>query len=99
MTLFWVVPLAAARLRHDLGLVACIPAVFVAMVMGFSLGVYAWSAFGAVPSVASPIVAWFAARAMARRYPPRAFLLAIYLVWGAALIFALIAVNFPDSPP
>ena len=96
MTLFWLVLLAAARLRHDFMLTLCIPAVFVAIVMGFSMGIYAWDTWGTVPTVLSPVLAWFGARALARRYPPRDLLISIYLTWAVGLVFALMAVGFPD---
>ena len=96
MTLFWLVLLAAGRMKHDLMLVFCIPPVFVAIVMGFSMGIYAFDAFGALPALACPVVAWFGARELARRYGARDFLIAIYLVWAVGLLFASIAIGFPD---
>jgi hypothetical protein len=63
--------LTAGRMRHDLMLVFCIPAVFVAMVMGFSLGIYALETFGGIQAVASPVLAWFGAKELARRYDAR----------------------------
>ncbi len=97
MTLFWLVFLAAARMRHDVMLVACIPPVFVAIVMGFSMGIYAWAAFGLAQALASPLVGWVGARMLARRYGARDLLIVIYLVWAVGLVFALIAVGFPDA--
>jgi hypothetical protein len=94
--LFWVVVFAAGRMRHDLLLVFCIPAVFVAIVMGFSLGIYAWDTFGTVQALACPVLAWFGARALARRYNSRDLLIAIYLNWAVGLLTALIAMRFPD---
>jgi len=43
------------------------------------------------------VVAWFGARELARRYDARDFLVAIYLVWVVGLVFAMIAVEFPDA--
>jgi hypothetical protein len=97
VTLFWVVLLSAGRMRHDLMLVFCIPAVFVAIVMGFSMGIYAWDAFGTLPALASPVLAWFGARELEKRYSARDFLIAIYLVWAFGLVFASIAIAFPDA--
>jgi hypothetical protein len=97
VTLFWLVLLAIARMRHDLLLVFCIPAAFVAVVMGFSMGIYAWDTFGTIHALLCPVLAWFGARALARRYNARDFLVAIYLVWAVGLIFATIAVGFPDA--
>jgi hypothetical protein len=97
VTLFWLVLLATARMRHDLLLVFCIPAVFVAIILGFSMGIYAWDRFGTVPAVVSPVLAWFGARALARRYSERDLLIAIYLVWVVGLVAALFAIGFPDT--
>lgn len=97
MTLFWLVLLATGRMRHDVMLVFCIPAVFVAIVMGFSMGIYAWDAFGTLQALACPVIAWFGARELSRRYDARDLLIAIYLVWAVGLVFALMAVTFPDA--
>ena len=97
MTLFWLVLLATARMRHDVMLVFCIPAVFVAIIMGFSMGIYAWDNFGTLQAIACPVLAWFGARELARRYEARDFLIAIYLVWAVGLMIASIAMEFPDS--
>jgi hypothetical protein len=96
VTLFWLVLLAAGRMRHDLLLVFCIPAVFVAIVMGFVMGIYAWDSFGTIQAVACPVLAWFGARELARRYNARDLLIAIYFTWAVGLVFALIAMGFPD---
>ena len=84
-------------MRHDLLLVFCIPAVFVAIVLGFSMAIYAWDRFGTPPALAGPVLAWFGARTLARRYADRDLLIAIHLVWACALVAALVAVEFPDS--
>ena len=97
VTLFWLVVLATARMRHDVSLVFCIPAVFVAIMLGFSMGIYAWDRFGTLPTVVSSVLAWVGARALARRYAERDLLIAIYLVWAVGLVAALIAIGFPDS--
>jgi hypothetical protein len=91
-----MVVLAAGRMRHDLLLVFCIPAVFVAIVMGFVLGISAWDRFGTPQALVSVVLAWFGARELARRYDSRDLLVAIYLTWAVGLLFALIAVSYPD---
>jgi hypothetical protein len=91
-----MVILMAARMRHETLLVACIPPVFVAFVLGFSMAIYAWDSFGTVQALAAPVIGWFGARELARRYPPRDFLIAVWLVWAVGLLFALIAIGFPD---
>jgi positive regulator of sigma E activity len=89
--------LTAARMRHDLMLVFCIPPVFVAVVMGFAMGIYAWDTFGTIQAVVCPVIAWLGARGLARRYgAPRDLLVAIYFVWAVGLVFASIAIGFPD---
>ena len=97
VTLFWLVVLATARMQHDVLLVFCIPAVFVAIVLGFAMGLYAWDRFGTLQALVSPVLAWFGARALARRYTERDLLTAIYLVWVVGLVAALLAIGFPDS--
>ena len=87
----------AARMRHDVMLVACIPPVFVAFVLGFSMGVYAWDSFGTPQALACPVLAWFGARELARRYGARDLLIAIWLVWAVGLVFGLVALSFPDN--
>lgn len=87
----------AARMRHETLLVACIPPVFVAFVLGFSLGIYAWDNFGTAQAAASPILGWLGARELARRYTPRDLLIAIWLVWAVGLVFGLIGIGFPDA--
>jgi hypothetical protein len=90
--------LAAARMKHDVMLVFCIPPVFVAIIMGFAMAIYAWESFGPLQAVACPVLAWFGARGLARRYAEaRDFLVAIYLVWAVGLLFASIAISFPDT--
>ena len=89
--------LATARMKHDVMLVFCIPAVFVSVVMGFAMGIYEFETFGWAHAVTSPAVAWFGARELARRYSARDLLIAIYLVWAVGLVFASVAVGFPDS--
>ena len=97
LALFGFVIFATARMPHQLMLVACIPAVFVALVMGFVMAIYAGDAFGlALPLIAlSPGV--FAAWHFSRRYAARDLLVAIYLAWAVGLVFAMIAVGMPDA--
>ena len=97
MTLFWLVVLATARMQHDVLLVFCIPAVFVALVLGFAMDVYAWDRFGTLQVLVSPLLAWLGARWLARRYTGRDLLIAIYLVWVVGLVAALLAIGFPDG--
>ncbi len=95
--LFGFVICAAARMKHDLIVVACIPPVFVAMVMGFVMAIYAGDTYGiAVPIVAlipGAVGAW----QLPKRYAPRDQLIAIYLAWVVGMVFALIGVGMPDT--
>lgn|GEM_PF-2970243 len=97
LALFGFVVFATVRMPQGMMLVGCIPAVFVAMVMGFTMGIYAAGAFGwgllAAASIPAAAGAWY----LSRRYRPRDLLIAIYLAWAVALVFALIGVQMPDA--
>ena len=90
--------LATARMQHDVLLLFCIPAVFVAVVLGFAMGLYAWHRFSTLQVLVSPVLAWFGAKWLARRYTGCDLLIAIHLVWVFGLVAALVAIGFPDSP-
>ena len=96
LALFSFVIVASARMRHDMLLLVCVPPVFVAMIMGFTMAIYAGDAFGVLPTAAAlalgaPPAVWLAGRIKARD-----LLIAIYLAWAVALVLALIALTFPD---
>ena len=74
------------------------PAVFVAIVMGFAMGIYAWDSFGTAQAAAAAILGWLGARELARRYTARDLAIAMHVTWAVGLVLALAAVNFPDSP-
>lgn len=94
---FSFVLVATARLGHDLIALACIPPVFVSIVMSFVMGIYAWDSWGpavVVPAAALPaVVAW----QVATHRAPKDVLLSIYLVWAVGLVLALVAMRFPDQ--
>ncbi len=94
---FGFVIMATARMPHDMMVVACMPAVFLAIIMGFIMAIYAGDTFGvAMPigaSVAGAAVGW----RQARRFNPRDVLVMIYLIWAAALVLAAIGVRMPDA--
>jgi ABC-type dipeptide/oligopeptide/nickel transport system permease component len=96
IALFSFVTIASALMRHEMLLLACMPAVFVALVMGFVMALYAQDAFGMAPVggalAAVAVPGWWSGR----RLRPKHLLIAIYLGWAAALVLALIGVGFPD---
>ena len=97
LALFGFVVVASARMKHEMLLLACIPPVFVALIVGFVMALYAGGAFGWIPTGAALLVGvpsgWWAAR----RLSSRDLLIAIYLLWAVALVFAMVAFGFPDK--
>jgi hypothetical protein len=96
LALFSVVIVGTARMRHEMLLLACIPAVFVAAILGFIMTLYAADAFGPAPTAVALAVGVPPGWWLARRFEPRHLLIAIYLAWAAALAMALAAFSFPD---
>jgi hypothetical protein len=96
LALFGFVIVASARMSHDMLLLACIPPVFVALIVGFVMALYASDAFGIAPAGAALALGAVPGWGLARRFNPRDLLLAIYLAWAAALVVALTAFSFPD---
>jgi hypothetical protein len=97
IALFSFVIVASARIRHDLLILASIPPVFVAVITGFVMGIYAWDNFGlalvAVAVVLPGPLAW----RLAARYSARDLLVCIYLAWALGMACALVAFGFPDQ--
>ena len=96
LALFSFVIVASARMRHEMMLLACIPPVFVASVVGFVMMLYAGDAFGALPTGAALAVGVPPGWLLARQFKSRDLLIAIYLGWAVGLVLALIAFGFPD---
>ena len=96
LALFSFVIVASARMRHEMLLLACIPPVFVASIVGFIMALYAGDVFGAAPTGAALVLGAPPGWWLARRFKPRDLLIAIYLAWAVALVVALIAFGFPD---
>lgn len=96
LALFSFVIVASGRMRHEMLLLACIPPVFVASIVGFIMALYAGDAFGAAPTGAALILGGPPGWWLGRRFKPRDLLIAIYLAWALALVVALIAFSFPD---
>lgn len=98
LALFAFVVMGAGLMRHDMMLLATIPPVFLALIMGFVMGIYAEDQFGwpwvILMLAAGAAAAWW----WARRVASRDLLIGIYLAWSIALVLALIAFSFPDQP-
>jgi hypothetical protein len=97
LALFSFVTIASVLMRHEMLILACIPPVFVAMIVGFVMAIYAGDTFGPWPTIGALAAGvppgWY----LARKLQPRDLLIAIYLAWSAALVLALIAFGFPDQ--
>lgn len=96
LLLFSYVVAGSALMRHEMLLLACIPPVFVALIVGFTMALYAGTAFGPGPTIAALAVGLPPAVWSARRLSARDLLIAIYLAWGMAVAVALLAFSFPD---
>jgi hypothetical protein len=96
LVLFSGVIVSSALLRHDMLILACIPPMFVALIMGFVMALYAGDAFGVVPTGVALALGVPPSWWLARRFKPRDLLLAIYLAWAVAMVLALAAFGFPD---
>jgi hypothetical protein len=96
LALFAFVIFGTAQVRHEMLILACIPPMFVALVVGFVMLVYETETFGwpvAVVAVAAPLpIAW----RLGRTYVVRDLLIAIYLAWALGMVVALFAFSFPD---
>jgi hypothetical protein len=97
LVLFGFVIVAAARMQHDMLLLACIPPVFVALITGFTMAIYAGDTFGLPLVVVALLLPAPVAWQLARRYSARDLLISIYLAWAAGMVCALFAFSFPDA--
>jgi hypothetical protein len=95
--LFSFVVVASALMRHEMLLLACIPPVFVALIVGFVMTLYAGDTFGAVPTGIALAIGVAPGWWLAKRLRPRDLLIAIYLGWAVALVLALVGFGFPDQ--
>jgi hypothetical protein len=96
LALFSMVTVASAMMRHEMLILACIPPVFVAMIMGFVMAIYTSDTFGLLPTGGALLCGVPPGWWLARRLQPRDLLIAIYLLWAISLVLALIAFGFPD---
>jgi hypothetical protein len=97
IALFGFTVLAAARIDHDVMLVACIPPVFVALVMGFVMAIYAGDTYGLALPIVAMVPAAVGAWQLPKYYAARDRLIAIYLAWVVGMVFALIGIGMPDA--
>jgi peptidoglycan/LPS O-acetylase OafA/YrhL len=83
-------------MRHEMLLLACIPAVFVALIMGFVMSIYSGDVFGwgltCAALAAGVLPGWW----VGRRFKPKDLLIAIYLGWAVSLVLVLVCMSFPD---
>ncbi len=96
LALFSMVTAASALMRHEMLILACIPPVFVAIIMGFVMAIYAGGAFGPLPTGAAVALGIPPGWWLARRLTAPNLLIAIYLMWAIGLVLSLIAFGFPD---
>jgi hypothetical protein len=96
VALFSFVIVASGLMRHEMLILACIPPVFVAMIVGFVMVIYAGDTFGWLPAGAAMTAGAPPGWWLARRLRSRDLLIAIYLAWSVALVLALTAFAFPD---
>jgi hypothetical protein len=96
LALFGFVIMGSAMMRHEILLLACIPAVFVAAIMGFVMALYAGDTFGWAPTIAAILLGAVPGWVVARRLVARDLLLVVYLAWAVALVLALVGFGFPD---
>ena len=91
IALFGFVVLGAAQLPNDIWLVAAIFPVFIALILGFVMWVYAWSEFGLPVSIGSLLAPLAAAVAVRHRLSTRDLFFAICGTVVLGLICARLA--------
>lgn len=96
IALFSFVTTASVFMRHEMLLLACMPAVFLALIMGFVMALYAADTFGLAPVGGALAAGAAPGYWLSRRFKPKDLLIAIYLGWAVALLLVLIGVGFPD---
>ncbi len=91
IALFGFVILGAAQLPSGTGLVIAIFPVFISMIVGFVMWVYAWSEFGPVVSVGSLVVPIAAAILARRVLSTRDLFIAVWTTVVVGLVCARLA--------
>jgi uncharacterized PurR-regulated membrane protein YhhQ (DUF165 family) len=97
LAMFAFVIFGTVYVRHETLILACIPPMFVACIVGFIMWVYAFETFGLTMALAALAVPFPVAWRLGRRYSVRDLLIVIYLAWALGMVFALVAFSFPDA--
>jgi asparagine N-glycosylation enzyme membrane subunit Stt3 len=96
LALFGFVLTGSALLRQEMLVLATIPPVFLALIMGFTMGLYAQDQFGLALVCLAVAVGVPAAWWCSRRFGGRDLLISIYLAWAVAMVLSLVGFGFPD---
>lgn len=97
LVLFAFVIFTTVYVRHETLILACIPPMFVALIVGFVMLIYAFETFGAALSLPALVVPFPLAWYLGKRYSTRDLLIVIYLAWAIGMVVALVAFSFPDA--
>jgi hypothetical protein len=97
LAMFAFVVFCTVYVRHETLILACIPPMFVALVVGFTMWIYAFETFGLPMALGALAVPFPLAWLLGRRYSVRDLLIAIYLAWAIGMVCALAAFSFPDQ--
>ena len=96
IALFGFVVLGASQIPNGIWLVACIFPVFLAMILGFVMWVFAWSEYSLVVSLGSLIVPIVGIVAVRRRLSTERLFAAICVAVVVGLVFARFAFMAAD---
>jgi hypothetical protein len=97
LALFAFVILATLWVKHEMWILACIFPVFVAVIAGFIMWLYAYEEFGPGVAVGALVVPLPLAWRLGRVFSTRDLMIAIYLAWAMGMVCALVAFRFPDT--
>ncbi|HEX4179070.1 MAG TPA: hypothetical protein VHY57_11560 [Rhizomicrobium sp.] len=97
LAMFAFVIFGTAHVRHETLILMCIPPMFVALIVGFTMWVYAFETFGLPMALAALVLPFPLAWRVWRRYSVRDLLIVIYLAWALGMVCALVAFSFPDA--
>jgi hypothetical protein len=97
LAMFAFVVFGTVYVQHETLILVCIPPMFVALVVGFTMWIYAFETFGLPMALGALAVPFPLAWRLGRRYSVRDMLIVIYLAWALGMVCALIAFSFPDA--